>query len=431
MSELKQHLGLFQTTMYGVGLILGAGIYALIGNAAGIAGNSVWMSFILAAFAAIFTGLSYAELSSMYPKAAAEYSFIKNAFSNNFIAFLVGWLTLFVAIISAAAISLGFAGYFIQIFQIPIILVAILIIVILSLVNFFGIRESSSMNVVFTVIEAVGLIIVIWAGFTTNSTNLNYFEMSHGFSGIFSAFALVFFAYVGFENIVNVAEEVKNPKKVLPRAIILAVAVTAVIYILVAVSAVRVLSWQDLSNSTAPLADVIRKSLGNQWGFGILIIALFATTNTILMMLVSGSRILYGIARDKALPLFFSRVHEKRKTPWVGVIVIGALSACFVFVGDIGIVADISVFSIIMVFVLVNLSLIWLRYKSTNVVREFKSPINVGKFPVLAVLGIVTPIIGVIHLSAFVIIMGFTVVGSGALFYFIYNRIFSKRKQIM
>ena len=143
--------------MYGVGLILGAGIYALIGNAAGIAGNSVWMSFILAAFAAIFTGLSYAELSSMYPKAAAEYSFIKNAFSNNFIAFLVGWLTLFVAIISAAAISLGFAGYFIQIFQIPIILVAILIIVILSLVNFFGIRESSSMNVVFTVIEAVGL----------------------------------------------------------------------------------------------------------------------------------------------------------------------------------------------------------------------------------------------------------------------------------
>ena len=107
MSELKQHLGLFQTTMYGVGLILGAGIYALIGNAAGIAGNSVWMSFILAAFAAIFTGLSYAELSSMYPKAAAEYSFIKNAFSNNFIAFLVGWLTLFVAIISAAAISLG------------------------------------------------------------------------------------------------------------------------------------------------------------------------------------------------------------------------------------------------------------------------------------------------------------------------------------
>jgi basic amino acid/polyamine antiporter, APA family len=423
MAELKRHLGLFHTTMYGVGLILGAGIYALIGDAAGEAGNSVWLSFVLAAISAVFTGLSYAELSSMYPKAAAEYLFVKNAFKSNFVAFLVGWLTLFVAVISAAAIALGFGGYFTQLFQIPIVLAAVLIIGILTFVNYFGIRESSSMNIVFTIIEAVGLAIVIWAGVTITGVEIDYFEMPHGFSGIFSAFTLVFFAYIGFENIANIAEEIKNPRKVLPRAIILAISITAIVYILVSVSAVRVLDWQALDASFAPLSDVIKTALGEEWGFGILIIALFATTNTVLIMLVSGSRILYGVSVDKALPTIFSAIHQKRKTPWVAVILIGALSAGFVFVGDIGTVANISVFAIIMVFVLVNLSLIWLRYKEPNADRQFKSPGNIGKFPILAALGIITPILGIIQFDPFVILMGLGVVASGASFYFIYNKI--------
>lgn len=423
MAELKRHLGLFHTTMYGVGLILGAGIYALIGDAAGEAGNSVWISFVLAAVSAIFTGLSYAELSSMYPKAAAEYSFVKNAFGNNFVAFLVGWLTLFVAVISAAAIALGFGGYLTQLFQIPIVLAAILIITILTFVNYFGIRESSSMNIIFTIIEAVGLGIVIWVGLSITGAEIDYFDAPHGFSGIFSAFTLVFFAYIGFENIANIAEEIKNPRKVLPRAIILAISITAIVYILVSISAVRVLDWQELGASVAPLADVIERSLGQEWGFGILIIALFATTNTVLIMLVSGSRILYGISLDRALPGIFSAIHQKRKTPWIAVILIGALSASFVFIGDIGTVANISVFAIIMVFVLVNLALIWLRYKQPDIERQFRSPVNVKKFPVLAALGIITPILGIIQLEPFVLLMGLGVVASGALFYYIYNKI--------
>lgn len=423
MAELKRHLGLFHTTMYGVGLILGAGIYALIGDAAGEAGNSVWISFVLAAVSAIFTGLSYAELSSMYPKAAAEYSFVKNAFGNNFVAFLVGWLTLFVAVISAAAIALGFGGYLTQLFQIPIILAAILIITILTFVNYFGIKESSSMNIIFTIIEAVGLGIVILVGLSITGIEIDYFDAPHGFSGIFSAFTLVFFAYIGFENIANIAEEIKNPRKVLPRAIILAISITAIVYILVSISAVRVLDWQELGISVAPLADVIKKSLGQEWGFGILIIALFATTNTVLIMLVSGSRILYGISLDKALPGIFSAIHQKRKTPWIAVILIGAFSASFVFIGDIGTVANISVFAIIMVFVLVNFALIWLRYKQPDMERQFRSPVNVKKFPVLAALGIITPILGIIQFEPFVVLMGLGVVASGALFYYIYNKV--------
>jgi APA family basic amino acid/polyamine antiporter len=409
--------------MYGVGLILGAGIYALIGDAAGEAGNSVWISFVLAAIASVFTGLSYAELSSMYPKAAAEYSFVKNAFKNNFVAFLVGWLTLFVAVISAAAIALGFGGYLTQLFQIPIVIAAVLIIVVLTFVNYFGIRESSSTNIILTIAEAAGLGIVIWAGMSISGAEVDYFDMPNGFSGIFSAFTLVFFAYIGFENIANIAEEIKNPRKVLPRAIILAITITAIVYVLVSLSAVRVLDWQALDASFAPLADVIKTALGQEWGFGILIIALFATTNTVLIMLVSGSRILYGVSIDKALPAIFAAIHQKRKTPWVATIVIGVLASAFVFIGDIGTVANISVFAIIMVFVLVNLSLIWLRYKEPNAERMFRSPVNIGKFPILAVLGIITPILGVMQFDSFVILMGLGVVASGALFWFVYNKI--------
>jgi APA family basic amino acid/polyamine antiporter len=415
--------------MYGVGLILGAGIYALIGDAAGAAGNSVWISFILAAVAAVFTGLSYAELSSMYPKAAAEYSYIKNAFKSNFVAFLVGWLTLFVAIISASTIALGFGGYFASLFDVPVLICAVLAIVVLSFVNFIGIRESSSLNVVFTIIEAAGLGFVIWIGFSLfGHVEVNYFDAPFGVAGILSAFTLVFFAYIGFQNIANIAEEIHQPKKVLPRAIILSITITAIIYILVSLSVTRVLSWHELDLSIAPLADVAKRALGPQAQIIIASIALFATTNTVLIMLLSGSRILYGIARDKTLPLFFAKVHQKRKTPWSAIIVIGALAIVFTFAGNIATIANISVFTIIMVFIFVNLSLIWLRLKEPNMERPFKVPLNVKNFPVLSALGIITPLFGISQFDPYVLVMGFGVVGVGVVFYFVYNRIAPLKK---
>jgi APA family basic amino acid/polyamine antiporter len=415
--------------MYGVGLILGAGIYALIGNATGLAGNSVWVSFILAAVASVFAGLSYAELSSMYPKAAAEYSYIKNAFKNNFVAFLVGWLTLFVAIISASTIALGFGGYFASLFGAPILISAIMVLVALSFVNFIGINESSSMNVIFTIIEAAGLALVIWVGFALfGNVQINYFDAPNGLKGIFSAFTLVFFAYIGFENIANVAEEVRNPKKILPRAIILSISITAIIYILVSISAIRVLDWHELGSSIAPLSDVIKKALGSQAQIILSLIALFATTNTVLIMLVSGSRILYGIARDKSLPSVFGIIHQGRKTPWPAVIVIGVLAVAFTFAGNISTIANISVFTIIMVFIVVNFSLIWLRMKEPQIERPFRVPLNVKNFPILPVLGIITPIIGVIQFEAYVILMGMAVVLAGTIFYFVYNKIKLNKK---
>ena len=423
MIELKRHMGLFHTTMYGIGLILGAGIYVLIGEAAGIAGNAVWLSFIFGVIAAVFAGLSYAELASMYPKAAAEYVFVKNAFRSNFLAFIIGWLTLFTSIIAAATVALGFGGYIAAIFDYPIIISAILLIGILSFVNFFGIRESSWTNIVFTIIEAAGLALIIYIGFTfTTAEPINYFENPFGISGISLAFVLIFFAFIGFEDIVNIAEETKNPKKVLPQAIILSISITAIIYILVSLSAIQVLSWQELGSSLAPLADVAERAFGSTGQFTMSLIALFATANTVLIILLAGSRILYGMAVQRSLPLLLGKVHFKTKTPWVAVLVIMLISTIFVFIENIVTVANITVFAIVITFAMVNLSVILLRYREPTLERPFRTPINIGKFPILSLFGVIISAYMIAQFNAYVISVGVGIVAAGALFYVFYSK---------
>jgi len=422
MNELRRQMGLFQTTIYGIGLILGAGIYVLIGEAAGMAGDAVWISFAIGVIVAIFSGLSYAELASLFPHAAAEYVFVKNAFKNNFLAFLVGWLTVFTSIVSAAAVALGFGGYFAQFFDYPIVISAAFLLVILSVLNFIGIRESSWTNVVFTMIEAAGLVLIIYLGFTfTGAEPVNYFESPSGPSGIFLAFVLIFFAFIGFEDIVNIAEETKNPKKVLPRAIILSIVITGIIYMLVSLSAIRVLDWQELAASAAPLADVAGRALGSSGQLVLSLIALFATTNTVLIILLAGSRIIYGMAVHHSLPLLLGRVHNKTKTPWVSIIAIMCVSIIFLFVENITTVANIAVFAIAITFALVNLSVIILRYREPNLERSFKIPINVGKFPILSALGFVTTAFMITQFDWYVLSFGIAIIGIGTLFYVIYR----------
>ena len=204
-SLLTRSIGLFEAVAYGVGIILGAGIYVLIGPATGLAGNSVWASFIIGALISSLTGLSYAELSTMFPKAAAEYIYVKRAFKNDLLAFLTGWLIIFTGIVSISTVALGFGGYFKAIFSFPIFLSALILIILLSLLNFVGIEKSSKVNILFTAIEVSGLLIVIILGMSKIGT-VNYFEAPN-ISGVFGAAALMFFAYLGFEDIVNIAEE--------------------------------------------------------------------------------------------------------------------------------------------------------------------------------------------------------------------------------
>jgi APA family basic amino acid/polyamine antiporter len=393
--------------MYGVGLILSAGIYVIIGDVAAIVGNAMWISFIVASIIALFTGLSYAELSSIYPKSAAEYVFAKNVFGSHFTALVVGCLIIFVAVVSAATVALGFSGYFTSVFfpQFNPILVATVLILALSFVNFYGISESVWMNVTFTIIELIGLLIIILAGFWIGSpSNTNYFEMPDKISGlsepsallmtgaIFGGAGLIFFAYYGFENIVNIADETKNPAKVIPKALLISIAVTSAIYILVAISTSALVGWKAMSLSEAPLSLAAEKAFGGQGIIILSFIALFATSNTALMMLISGSRIVYGISKEQSFPKTLAEVHKFRKTPWIAIIVVMVSTMITIGLssGDITTVASIAVFGIFLVYAIVNLSLIWSRFKSPDYKRPFVSPIRIGKFPVLAGMGLIT-----------------------------------------
>ena len=420
MSDLKRHMGLFQLTMYGVGMILGAGIYVLIGQAAGLAGGTIWISVGLGVVLALFSGLSYAELSSIFPKSAAEYVFVKKSFKNNLLAFIVGWLTAITSVISAAVVSLGFGGYLANFVDIPIVVSAIILLGLLSLVNFLGIKESAWTNTVFTIIEASGLILIIVIGFTyADPQPVDYFESPTGLTGILLAFTLIFFAFIGFEDMANVAEEVKNPKRTLPRAIILSVLITGIIYVLVSFASIRVVDWHDLGTSIAPMADVADTVLGAKGHVILSGIALFATVNTVLIILVAGARMFYGMAREQSLPTFLSIVHSKTKTPWISVIVVMLLAIAFTLIGDIAVIAQITVFATLITFAMINLSVIILRYTETNIERPYKIPLNIGKFPIFPLFGLSITVYMLFQFELDVLLVGAIVLIVGVILYFV------------
>lgn len=417
---LTRSIGLFEAVAYGVGIILGAGIYVLIGPATGLAGNSVWASFIIGALISSLTGLSYAELSTMFPKAAAEYIYVKRAFKNDLLAFLTGWLIIFTGIVSISTVALGFGGYFKAIFAFPIFLSALILIILLSVLNFIGIEKSSKVNILFTAIEVGGLLIVIILGMSKIGT-VNYFEAPN-ISGVFGAAALMFFAYLGFEDIVNIAEETSNPQKNLPRALLLSIIITAIFYVLVGLAVVNLANWQVLSVSQAPLSFAVSTVLGPN-GFSIMsYIALFATANTVLITSIVGSRMIYGMAKDNAIPNFLSKVHKKTKTPWIAILTIMIFSMLFIFLGDIELVANITSLGVFITFALVNLSLIWLRYKKPNLKRPFKVPLSIGKFPVIPFFGLMSCLLMLTQFDLFVVLFGLVLIGSGGFVYFIYKK---------
>jgi len=409
---LKRTITLFQATLFGIGLILGAGIYVIIGEAAKIAGNLLWISFLLSSFLALCTAFSYAELSSLFPKSAAEYIYVKNATRKLSISIFVGYLTILVSIVSASAVAIGFSNYlsvFLPMYD-P-IFYSIILVSILSFINFYGIRESIWFNTIFTIIELSGLIIIIFIGLMFgNFSNIDFFESPISSTSlnnnnnflvliglIFGSSALIFFAYYGFENIPNIAEETRNPSKTISQAILLSIIITTIVYVLVVITSLGLVTWQELATSNVPLALVIEKVLQNKVGSLIIsLIALFATTNTVLMMLVSSSRIMYGMSKDDALFESFSKIHDKTKTPWLATIVSALMSiiVIIIFSNDISAVSKIAVFGIFTVFVFVNFSYILIKLKgqsssfSSSISHSF-SILNYKRVPILAILGII------------------------------------------
>lgn len=382
---LKRTLSLTALTFYGVGIILGAGIYTVLGAAAGLAGESLWLCFGGSGLLALLTALSYAELSTAHPQASAEFNYLRRAFPRwPAIGLVTGLLVALSAAATAATVAIAFGGYLRSFVSVPAPLVACGLLVVAALVNVLGVRESAWVNTLFTLLEAAGLILFVVLG--TRSDTFGAALTATPTLGVVSGVALVFFAFIGFQNIANLAEEANEPSRDLPRSIFLSLAIATTLYILVALAAVALMPADQLARSDAPLADAVRQNaprLASTLGG----IALFATANTALVSILVASRVLFGIARERDLPQLLSAVHARRKTPVVAIVVVTSIAAALVPFGGVGAVASLSSFASLLAFAAVNIALIVLRYTDPGCVRPFRVPGSIGRFPILPALG--------------------------------------------
>lgn len=386
--KLKKALGLVPLTFYGVGTIVGAGIYAIIGVVAGEAGYNMWIAFVLATIAATFSALSYAELSSTFPKAGAEYVFLSNAFPNKkVIPFITGYFITIHGTATFATVLLAFAGYFSGFVDIPEMLIAYALLAVITLFNLSGIKKSSVVNITFTSAQILGLIMLVLAGATSPDFG-NVFQQRFSLGPeIFTSVAIVFYVYTGYEHMATLAEEAKNPGRNIPLAFIFSLIFTTVIYLLIVFSALALATPEALANSRSPLA--FAGSNRYSWmGPVIGAAALLATANVSLSASLSVSRMMYGMSSKGDMPAVLSKLN-KQQAPWVAALVLAAIVGIFIPFGEIKLVASISSLGALLVFAFVNLAVIVLRYKQPALKRPFSVPLRIGKFPVLPACGVI------------------------------------------
>lgn len=365
--KLARVLGFWPLFLYGVGDILGAGIYALFGKVVEFGKSESWIAFALAVATALLTALSYAELSARFPRSGGAASFVLEGLKNSLLSLVVGWMVLWSGIVSMATISQAFAlqsSIWISIIPVQSIIVGFL--VILGIINFWGMYYTSLVNILCTFIEFSGIVIVIYAAvgfiFSTHTAALPNF-VSVSWTNILQAAGIAFFALTGFEDMVNVAEEVKNPKKNLPRAILSAVGFAGIAYTTIAYTTVKVISPDSLASAKNPLLNVVEKGLPEFPLFVFAFIALFAMANTALLNFVMGSRLMYGMAQEGLIPAFFGRVHLLRKTPYVAIIVLFCVVVSLSVTIDLKVLAATTSAILLIVFSLVHIALLFLKMR--------------------------------------------------------------------
>lgn len=292
---LRRSIGPIGAALSGVGIILGAWIYVLIGEAAGLTGNILLLSFSLGAILAATTGLSYCELATMYPEAGASAAYTHEAFGPH-VAFVCGWTTIVVALLAASTVAIGFGGYLAELISGgPEHLFALAALVLCTAIALVGTGETVRVAGAFAIIEASGLVAVIAFGLPYVG-NVDMLAATAYLGGILAAAAVVFFAYQGFEQIATLAEEVHDPSRNLPIAFMGAIKLTGVLYVAVAIVAVSVVDTAALARGHAPLALVIHTAAGERVADTLAVGALFATFNTILLSFATGARSAYGMA---------------------------------------------------------------------------------------------------------------------------------------
>jgi APA family basic amino acid/polyamine antiporter len=415
--ELKRTLNLFDAASIGIGAIIGAGIFVVLGIAIGYAGPAIIISMIIAGIVASFTAFSFAELGSAIPKEGGVYEYAHEMISPS-VGFIVGCLWVFAQIVAGTAISLGFASYFVAVFPLfSIKIVAVSIALLLTGLNLVGIKKSATVNNILVLTKIVILCLFIGIGiFHINSSNYSPFTPNGSF-GILQGAAFIFFAYLGFGRIATLGGEVKNPKRTLPLSILFALAICVILYILTGIVATGLQDYRILAESGSPIADAA-KVMGN---FTIVAIisfgALIATASVLLTNLIGLSRVSFEMARNGQLPKYIAKVHSRFGTPYISILAMGALTAALAFFLDLKQTAAITSFSILSTHVALNYSAIRLRKKIPNL-KTFKAPL----YPVIPLLGMVSCIILMFSLPKESWVVAATVVIVCSIYYILKNR---------
>jgi basic amino acid/polyamine antiporter, APA family len=371
-----------------VGDILGGGIYALVGEVGDKVGGAIWTAFAAAGVVAAFTAASYAELVSKYPHAGGAALFAHKAFRTPLLTFLIAFAVMSSGVASAATLATAFGGdYLSEFVDLPTVLVGLVVIAVLALINFRGIKESVGFNMGCTLIELTGLLLVAVIGIAFLADGggdaARAFDFKDGGDAplllVVSGASLAFYALIGFEDSVNVAEETKAAPRTFPRTLFVGLGIAGATYLLVTIVASMAVPADALAESDGPLLEVVKQGplAMNTKVFSA--IALFALVNGALINMVMASRLLYGMAQQGVIPRWFGRVHRVRRTPWAGVVLSAALAGVLVIVGDLETLADTTVLLLLFAFVAVNGAVLVLRNQPVDH-KHFRAWIG---FPVL------------------------------------------------
>ncbi len=371
---LKRRLGFGLLTLYGVGVMVGAGIYVLIGTVAGAVGTWAPLAFLVAGLVALPTALSYAELSVRIPESAGEAAYLRAATGSVTFSSAIGMAVAAVGIVSAAAVLQGGVGYLRTVLDVPNEVLITAFGMLLAGIAIAGVVESLAVAAVLTCIEVIGLAVVVVVAFiaapATQPPEAAVFPEQLAISG---AVLLAFFAFIGFEDMVNMAEETRDPTRTMPRAIIAALAVTTVLYALVAWAAVRAVPVNALGDSQSPLALVFTQATGRS-ADALSMIAVAAAVNGVLAQIVMAARVLYGLGRHAPLFAMFHHSHPRFGTPVTATVLSAALVIILALTAPLVALASVTSLVLLTIFTAINGALIVLRWRKAAPAGQFSVP---------------------------------------------------------
>jgi len=379
---LRRSLNLPLVILYGLGNILGAGIYVLIGKVAGQAGYLAPLSFLVASVIAGITAFSFSELSSRFPVSAGEAAYIREGFRIPQLSLGVGLLIILTGVVSAATMTKGFIGYLNVFVELSPSLVVIGLLALLGVVAIWGIAESVTVAAAFTVLEIAGLLLVLFVTMPAleqlparKADFIPTLDIAV-WMGVFGGAFLAFYAYVGFEDMVNLAEEIKDSKRNLPLAILLAMAIATAVYVLVALNSVLILTPEELRQSSSPLSDIYRAATSqNPWFISV--VSLCAVINGALIQIIMGSRVAYGLAKQGLISSKLANVNAHTQTPIISTAIITVVTIVAALWLPLETLARTTSYLLLILFCLVNLALVRIKRRDTETLTTFTVPIVV------------------------------------------------------